>query len=67
MFQINKKEFVLKGFLSVLSLFFFLRGGSQNSKFSQISEGGGHQYSDFSHIKENPKHPGGGRGGQEKY
>ena len=48
---------------------FFLRGGSQNSKFSQfqifpkLGQMGGHQISNFSQIQKSPKHPGGG--GQE--
>ena len=49
---------------------FFLRGGSQNSKFSQfqifpkLDPRGGHQISNFSQIQKSPKHPG-GRGDQE--
>ena len=53
-------------------MFFFSEGGFPKfkmfpiSNFSQIrSEGGGHQISDFFQIQKSPKHPGGGRGGQE--
>ena len=54
-------------------MFFFLRGGSQNSKISQFQtfpklgmRGGSHQISNFSQIQKSPKHPGGG-GDQENW
>ena len=50
-------------------MFLFLRGGSQNSKFSkfQIFSIFGHQISDFSQIQKRPNYPGGGGRGQENY
>ena len=53
-------------------MFFFLRGGSQNSKFSQfqtfpkLGTRGGHQISNFSQIQKGPNHPRGGGGGGKK-
>ena len=50
-------------------MFFCLRGGSQNSTFSQFRifpklgrGGGGDQISDFSSFQKSPKHPGVGYG-----
>ena len=54
-------------------MFLVLRGGSENSNFSQFqifpklgTGGGGHQISNFSQIQKSPNHPRGG-GGQENY
>ena len=46
----------------------YLRGGSEDSKFSQfqifpkLGTGGGHRISNFSQIQKSPKHPRGGGG-----
>ena len=52
-------------------MFHVLRGGSENSKFSQfqifpkLGTGGGHRISNFSQIQKSPKLPRGGEGQEE--